>query len=54
MAKIHWDFSGDFFGWLFKVKQLLQQSPNLDALFIAGLPEPSTAVLSYRGKPAFQ
>jgi hypothetical protein len=48
VAKIHWDFSGDFFSWLLKIKQLLQQSPNLDAFFIAGLPEASTAMLSYR------
>jgi hypothetical protein len=53
LAKVDWDFGGGFLGWLFKVKQLLQQSPNLDAFFIAGLSEPSTATLSYRCKPAF-
>jgi hypothetical protein len=48
VAKVDWDFSGGFFGRFFKIKQLLQQSPNLDAFFIAGLSERSTAMLSYR------
>jgi hypothetical protein len=47
MAKVVWDFSGGFFDWPFKVKQLLQQSPNLDDFFIARLSETSTAMLSY-------
>ena len=48
MAKVDWNFSGGLFDWLFKVKQLLQLSPNLDAFFIARLSEGKTAMLSYR------
>jgi hypothetical protein len=35
VAKVDWDLSGGLFGRLFKVKQLLQQSPDLGAFFIA-------------------
>jgi hypothetical protein len=48
VSKFDRDFSGAFFDWLFKLKQLLQPPPDLDGFFIAGLSERSTAMLSYR------
>jgi len=33
---------------LFKVKQLLQPSPNLDVFFIAAFSKRATAMMSYR------
>jgi hypothetical protein len=36
------------FDRLFKVKQLLQPSPNLDVFFIAALSKRATAMMSYR------
>jgi hypothetical protein len=48
VAKVDRDFRGSFLNRLLKVKQLLQQPPDLDAFFIARLSERATAMLSYR------